>query len=52
MVVALVALIAATAARPSRCRESSSIDRNDLKKNSVRSKAIKNGQVEGSRHRA
>jgi hypothetical protein len=48
MVVALVALIAATGGSAVALPGSSSVDRNDLKKNSVRSKAIKNGQVKGA----
>ena len=47
LVVALVALIAATGGSAVALPGSSSVDGNDLKKNAVRSKTIRNGQVKG-----
>jgi hypothetical protein len=47
LVVALVALVAAMGGSAAALPGSGSIDRNDVKKNAIRSKAIKNGQVKG-----
>ena len=48
LVVALVALVAATGGTATALPGSNSVDRNDVKKNAIRSKAIKNGQVAGA----
>jgi hypothetical protein len=45
LVVALVALIAATGGTATALPGRNTVDRNDVKKNAIRSKAIKNGQV-------
>ncbi len=47
LVVALVALIAATGGSAVALPGRNSIDRDDVKRNAIRSKAIKNGQVAG-----
>jgi hypothetical protein len=48
LVVAIVALIAATGGSATALPGKNSVDRNDVKKNAIRSKAIKNGQVAGA----
>ena len=47
LVVALVALVAATGGTATALPGSNSVDRNDVKKNAIGSKAIKNGKVAG-----